>query len=92
MKKIYFFAILLFVSSNSFSQGFNSVSASNPDNVIAVGNQGKIFRSFSGGSGWSSFVFNSAVDYKSVTTSGNYYFIAGSSGKVYKTGTGPVNP
>ncbi|MFA7362059.1 MAG: YCF48-related protein [Candidatus Kapaibacterium sp.] len=68
-----------------FSQGLNSISASNPQNVMAVGNNGKILRTSSGGTGWSLHVLNNTVNYKSVSAAGNYYFLSASNGKVYKT-------
>jgi photosystem II stability/assembly factor-like uncharacterized protein len=86
MKKItlfLFFTILLVPSL--FSQGLNSVASFNSNNVLAVGNSGKILRTITGGSGWSLNTNNPTVNYKSVTQAGNYYFISGDNGKVYKT-------
>ena len=71
-----------------FSQGLNSVASSDINNVLAVGNNGKIFRTTTGGNGWSSYSINPTVNYKSVSQAGNYYFISGDNGKIYKT---PVN-
>jgi photosystem II stability/assembly factor-like uncharacterized protein len=68
-----------------FSQGLNSVTSFNTNNIIAVGNSGKIFISTSGGNGWASYTINPTVNYKSVTQTGDYYFISGDNGKIYKT-------
>jgi photosystem II stability/assembly factor-like uncharacterized protein len=78
------FITLLFIPG-VYSQGLNSVSSSNTNNVLAVGNSGKIFRTTTGGSGWSFNTINATVNYKSVSQSGNYYFMSGDNGKVYKT-------
>ncbi len=75
---------LLFVPQ-LFSQGLNSISASNPQNVMAVGNNGKILKTSTGGNGWSLYVVNNSVNYRSVSSTGNYYYLSASNGKVYKT-------
>ena len=83
-KALLLFFTVIFIPS-LFSQGLNSVSSFGTNNVLAVGNGGKIFRSTTGGSGWSSYTINPAVNYKSITQTGNYYFFSGDNGKIYKT-------
>ncbi|HRI86353.1 MAG TPA: T9SS type A sorting domain-containing protein [Ignavibacteria bacterium] len=90
MKKLItgFFAVL-FISSvqfnNVYSQGFNSIVSPDGIHVIAVGNDGLVFRSINSGNSWSSYVINSE-DLRSVSSAGNDVWIAGQSGNVHKTG------
>jgi len=83
-KTLLLFITLLFIPG-VYSQGLNSISSADINNVLAVGNGGKIFRTITGGSSWSLNTINATVNYKSVSQSGNYYFISGDNGKVYKT-------
>ncbi|MDZ4711660.1 MAG: YCF48-related protein [bacterium] len=76
--------LFLITGTDTFSQGFNSVSTPDGVNVIAAGNAGKIYRSTNGGNTWASYN-QGAVDFKSVTSYDNNVWIAGSDGKVYKT-------
>ena len=85
MKKALLLCFTLVITSFSFSQGLNSVASSGTNNILAVGNTGKILKSTTGGSSWNSFTINPAVNYKSITQTGNYYFITGDNGKIYKT-------
>lgn len=85
MKKILLLVFTVMFTSGLFSQGLNSVSSFGTNNVLAVGNGGKIFRSITGGSGWNLYTINPAVNYKSITQTGNYYFFSGDNGKIYKT-------
>ncbi len=85
MKKILLLVFAVMFTSGLFSQGLNSVTTFGTNNVLAVGNGGKIFRSTTGGSGWSFYTINPAVNYKSITQTGNYYFFSGDNGKVYRT-------
>jgi len=85
MKTTLLLVFTVLFAQGLFSQGLNSVSSSGVNNVLAAGNGGKIFRTTTGGSGWSLNTVNPTVDYKSVAQSGNYYFISGDNGKVYKT-------
>ena len=85
------FATLMLVSfltlsalSISFSQGLNSITTPDGVYVIAVGNQGKVFRSTNSGTTWSSYT-NTADNLNSVTSFSNDVWIAGSSGNIYKT-------
>lgn len=88
-----FVTLLSFILSvpQLFSQGLNSISASNPQNVMAVGNNGKILKTSTGGNGWSLYVVNNSVNYRSVSAAGNYYYLSASNGKVYKTSVNVVN-
>lgn len=74
-----------------FSQGLNSISAFNSQNILAAGNSGKILRTSTGGNGWSSHVVNNTVNYKSVFAAGNYYFLSANNGKIYKTPVGVLS-
>ncbi len=74
-----------------FSQGLNSITASNSQNVMAVGNNGKILKTSTGGNGWSLYVVNNTVNYNSVSSAGNYYFLSASNGRVYKTSVNVIN-
>jgi photosystem II stability/assembly factor-like uncharacterized protein len=85
MRKILLLIFTVMLVPGLFAQGLNSVSSSGSNNVLAVGNSGKIFRTITGGSGWSSYTINPTVNYKSIAQAGNYYFISGDNGKVYKT-------
>ena len=88
-----FFALIsafLFVPQ-LFSQGLNSITASNSQNVMAVGNNGKILKTSTGGNGWSLYVVNNTVNYNSVSSAGNYYFLSASNGRVYKTSVNVIN-
>ncbi len=87
----YKFATLMLVSfltlsafSLSFSQGLNSITTPDGVYVIAVGNQGKVFRSTNSGATWSSYT-NTADNLNSVTSFSNDVWIAGSTGNIYKT-------
>lgn len=89
-KTLLLFITLLFIPG-VYSQGLNSISSSNTNNVLAAGNGGKLFRTITGGSGWSLYTINATVNYKSVSQSGNYYFISGDNGKIYKTPVSGLN-
>ena len=75
---------LLFLYSNSFSQGFNSITTPDGINVIAVGNNGNLFRSSNGGATWSKNVV-AGYNFKAVTSVNNTVWIAAGDGKVVKT-------
>ena len=85
MKKALLLYFTLVFTPFLFSQGLNSVANFGTNNVLAVGSGGKILKSTTGGSSWNLFTINPAVNYKSITQTGNYYFIAADNGKVYKT-------
>jgi photosystem II stability/assembly factor-like uncharacterized protein len=72
------------------SQGLNSITTPDGVNVIAVGNQGKLFRSTNSGTTWASYT-NSADNLNSVTSFSNDVWIAGSAGSIYKT-TKSISP
>lgn len=91
MRKLFLLIFSFIFISFAYSQGLNSVAASSPSNILAVGNNGKIFKSVTSGSGWSSYSINPTVNYNSVSTADNYYFIAGSNGKIYKTSSNNIN-
>lgn len=85
----YFFAcallcIFLISSAKSvFAQGFNSVT-SDGINVIAVGDNGKLYRSGNGGVIYSSFP-NGIVNMNSVTHYGTELWIASDGGVISKS-------
>ncbi len=68
----------------SFSQGLNSITTPDGVYVIAVGNQGKMFRSTNSGTTWSSYT-STSDNLNSVTSFSNDVWIAGSAGNIYKT-------
>ncbi len=86
-------AIFLFIiSSNLFSQGFNSISTVDGINVIAVGDNGLVFRSSNGGNSWSQNTYGSE-SFKSVTSVNDYVWISATNGKLFKTfkSVSPIN-
>lgn len=92
MKKIFYFlsltaAFLVSISvTNLYADGFNSVYTSDGNYVIAVGEQGRIFRSINGGDSWSAYT-QSGINFKSVFTLGNDVWMTTADGKVYKSST-----
>lgn len=87
MKKLIscFFLILIIISSGqSFSQGFNSIHTPDGINIIAVGNQGKMYRSSNTGNTWAGYIVNSD-NFHSVFSLNNDVWISGDNGNIYKT-------
>lgn len=87
MRKLFgltIFVNILFVLNIAFTQGLNSIHTPDGINVIAVGDQGKIFRSSNSGATWASYSFNSE-NLNCVYSYGNDVWIAGQNGNVYKT-------
>ncbi|MEO8664804.1 MAG: T9SS type A sorting domain-containing protein [Ignavibacteria bacterium] len=90
MKKIitfFIFILILTISLNpnkSFAEGFNSIHTSDGSYIIAVGNEGSIFRSLNSGNTWSSYTEPSA-NFKSVFTLANNIWISVDNGKIYKS-------
>lgn len=79
------FLLTLLLNSNLiFAEGFNSISTADGVNIIAVGNNGLIFRSQNSGNSWSSYTIPS-VNFKNVFSLNNNVWITGDNGKVYKT-------
>ncbi len=78
------FLLFSLFANISFAQGLNSVTTPDGINVIAVGNQGKIYRSNDAGATWAVYT-QSSDNLNSVSSFGNDVWIAGSSGNVYKT-------
>jgi len=95
MKKYLLFSIfsLLFIYSNSFSQGFNSITTPDGINVIAVGDNGNMFRSSNGGATWSKNIV-AGYNFKSIASYNNSVWIATGDGKIVKTfkGQSALNP
>jgi len=81
---IFFLSVMLISSNTVFSLGFNSIDTPDGVNVIAVGDNGLIFRSTNTGSTWSSFTLPSA-NFKDVVSFNDNVWIAGDNGKIYKT-------
>ena len=86
MKKYLLLPVLsfLFLYSNSFSQGFNSITTPDGINVIAVGDNGNLFRSSNGGTTWSKNIV-AGYNFKSIASMNNSVWIAAGDGKVVKT-------
>ncbi|MDQ3021173.1 MAG: YCF48-related protein [Bacteroidota bacterium] len=81
---MFLLSAILLNSKIIFSQGFNSIDTPDGVNVVAVGDNGLIFRSTNTGSTWSSFTIPS-VNFKDAVSFNNNVWIAGDNGKVYKT-------
>lgn len=82
--KTIFFALVLFAGlwGNSFSQGFNSVHSPDGSFVVAAGDQGLVFRSSNGGTGWESFNIGTA-NLTDVYSIGSKYWITSADGRIY---------
>jgi photosystem II stability/assembly factor-like uncharacterized protein len=74
----------LLISSGAYSQGFNSIYTPDGTNVIAVGDNGLMFRSANSGATWGSYTVG-ADNLKSVFAVNDDVWIAAANGKVYKT-------
>lgn len=83
MKTIILFS-LLFLTSNLFAQGFNSITTNDGVNITAVGNNGLVFRSSNSGGSWSSNTYGSD-NYMWACSYNNDVWIVGSNGKLFKT-------
>jgi photosystem II stability/assembly factor-like uncharacterized protein len=75
-------AMLLLSTTQSFSEGLNSVLSKNGTDVIAVGVGGNLFRSWTGGNSWGTYPLGSN-DLNSVYGTGTYLWIAGNGGTYY---------
>ena len=89
MKKqisVFFLMALLysFALSNVFAVGFNSIYTPDGVNIIAVGDQGLIFRSSNAGNTWASYT-HTTDNFRSVYSLGNDVWIGANNGNVYKT-------
>jgi photosystem II stability/assembly factor-like uncharacterized protein len=84
--KVFFPALLLFLlfSPQSFSQGFNAVYSKDGSDVIAVGQGGSVFRSWTGGSSWGSYPLGSN-NFNTVQSIGIDFWIAGDNGTFYSS-------
>jgi len=80
---IFCLLISLSTSGNTFGQGFNSVTTPDGVNLIAVGNNGKVYRSANSGLTWVTTTYGSA-NLNSVTSYNNDVWIASANGNVYK--------
>lgn len=80
---IYCLLISVFISESTFGQGFNSVTTPDGVNLIAVGNNGKVYRSANSGLTWFTTTYGSANLY-SVSSYNNDVWIASANGNVYK--------
>ncbi len=70
------------LSSNVFSQGFNSICSKDGIDVIAVGQGGSVFRSWTGGVSWGSYPLGSN-NLNSIQCLANNIWIAGDNGTFY---------
>lgn len=86
MKKLitFFTIIISLIPLVLFSQGFNSITTPDGVNVIAVGNNGLLFRSANSGNNWTSYV-NGSLNQKCIVSFVNDVWISAQSGIVYKT-------
>lgn len=75
---------IISTSGNIFADGFNTIHTSDGTYIIAVGDQGNIFRSVNGGSSWAKYT-EPTVNFKSVYSLGNDVWLTGDDGKVYKS-------
>ena len=76
---------LLIFSKDSSAVGFNSIHTPDGVYIIAVGDNGLIFRSSNGGNTWASYSYNSE-NLQSVYSVENDVWFTGINGNVYKTG------
>ncbi|MBS1552506.1 MAG: hypothetical protein JST15_10625 [Bacteroidetes bacterium] len=81
---IYCLLISVLISGITYGQGFNSVTTPDGVNLIAVGNNGKVYRSANSGLTWFNTVYGSA-NLNSVSAFANDVWIASANGNVYKT-------
>jgi photosystem II stability/assembly factor-like uncharacterized protein len=89
--KAFFTILITFYSINSsFSQGFNSVFSTDGSTVIAVGNNGNLFRSINGGITYGSDNLSS-THLNSIYGIGSKWIIAGNSGSIYISTDGGNN-
>ncbi len=85
MKNLIYFLIAFFFSLNSIkAAGLNDISSKNGTDVWAVGNNGNILYSVTGGNYWSRF-FISNNNYNSVFTKSIYIWIAGDNGDLERS-------
>lgn len=76
--------LFLFTSGNVFAVGFNSIYTPDGVNIIAVGDQGLIFRSSNSGNTWASYT-HTTDNFRSVYSLGNDVWIGAGNGNIYKT-------
>ncbi|MEP7146508.1 MAG: YCF48-related protein [bacterium] len=81
---IFFLCALLINTKSIFSLGFNGIESPDGVNVIAVGDNGLIFRSTNAGNTWASYTLPS-VNFKDVVSFNDNVWISGDNGKIYKT-------
>ena len=74
----------LIFSSQVFSQGFNAVYSKDGTDVIAVGSNGSVFRSWTGGTAWGNYPLGSN-NFNAVRSMGFLIWIAGDNGTFYST-------
>ncbi|CAN5629756.1 hypothetical protein BH10BAC5_BH10BAC5_00440 [soil metagenome] len=80
--KLFFAAALItLLASNCFSQGLNSISSSDISHVVAVGDNGNMFRSTNGGTTWAKYTI-AGYNLKSVATFGLNVWIAADNGTI----------
>jgi len=77
------FIVALFIN-NGYSQGLNAIVNTDDLNIMAVGDNGKVFRSSNGGTTWSKNTVGTA-NFKCIDNSGNLVLVGGNDGKVYKS-------
>ena len=73
--------ITFLLVTNCFSQGLNSISTSDVAHVIAVGDNGNMFRSTNGGTTWAKYTV-AGFNLKSVSTFGLNLWVAADNGTV----------
>src|SRR5512143_673071 len=80
----------LILSSQSFSQGFNSIYSKDGIEVIAVGQGGSVFRSWTGGVSWGTYPLGTN-NLNSVQSMVNSIWIVGDNGTFYFSSNNGVN-
>ncbi|MBX7045401.1 MAG: T9SS type A sorting domain-containing protein [Ignavibacteria bacterium] len=83
----YLFLLSMFLCSNLFAQGLNSIVTLDGTNVIAVGDNGNILRSSNGGNTWSKNIV-AGYSFKCVAAYDSTVWAACSNGKVIRTKPG----
>lgn len=80
----------IFSTAQIRSEGFNSIYSKDGIDVIAVGSNGNLFRSWTGGTSWGTYPLGSN-NLNCVQAAGNYIWIVGSNGVFYMSTNNGIN-